>query len=157
MIAEVRLRAALLVVMCVSAVVSAYAQQGKRTAWGDPDLQGIWPSGGLIEVPFERSVSLGTRAELTEAEYRKFAEELAAEAEVDGAESAPTSPGGGGVTPPSHWLERGETSRQTSLVVDPPNGRLPLMTDEGAKRAADWRMRTAENYPVAGPEDLTPY
>jgi hypothetical protein len=143
--------------MCVSAVVSAYAQQIKRTPWGDPDLQGIWPSGSMIEVPFERPVSLGTRAELTESEYRKFAEELAAEAESDASESVPSSGSNPAVTPPSHWLERGKASRQTSLVVDPPDGRLPPMTEDGAKRAADWRARTSESYPLAGPEDLTPY
>src|SRR5436309_8972534 len=101
MIVTMRRRAALAVVISISAVVSAYAQQIKRTPWGDPDLQGIWPSGSMIEVPFERPVSLGTRAQLTDAEYRKFAEELAAEAESDGSESAPRSGGSPAVTPPS--------------------------------------------------------
>jgi len=155
MITDVRFRAALIVVVCVSAV--ADAQQIKRTPLGDPDLQGIWPSGSMIEVPFERPATLGMRAQLTDAEYRKFAEELAADAESDASESAPSSGRAPAVTPPSHWLERGKASRQTSLVVDPPDGRLPPMTEDGAKRAADWRRLTSESYPLAGPEYLTPY
>ena len=138
-------------VMSIALAVALDAQQTKRTPWGDPDLQGTWPSGTMMETPFERPVSLGTRAELTEAEFAARASSLAAQAESDLVESGP----GGG--PPSHWSERGKASRQTSLVVDPPDGRLPPMTEDGARRAAAWRMRTSSTYPVAGPEDLTPY
>src|SRR5687767_14033359 len=50
-----------------------------RTAWGDPDLQGTWPSGPLITVPFERPPEFGTRAMLSveEAEARNAAIERA--------------------------------------------------------------------------------
>ena len=41
-----------------------------------------------------------------------------------------------GTGPPSHWGERGNPSRQASLVVDPPDGRIPPMTEEGKKRIA---------------------
>ena len=115
-----------------------------RTAWGDPDLQGIWPSDQMVDVPFERPVSFGTRAELTDAEFA----EAQARAQTD------VSP----VTaPPPHWLERGQASRQASLVVDPPDGRLPAMTADGARRAERWRTTSADTYVYAGPEDLTPY
>jgi hypothetical protein len=114
---------------------SASAQGPLRTPWGDPDLQGIWPSGSMIDVPFERPVSFGTRATLTEAEFAQRAATIRKQVEADAAES-----GGGdsGVNPPGHWLERGEPSRQASLIVDPPDGRLPPMTADGAQRAKVW-------------------
>ena len=40
-----------------------------RTPWGDPDLQGMWPSALLVDVPFERPESFGTRGELTDEEF----------------------------------------------------------------------------------------
>src|SRR6185295_75800 len=41
-----------------------------RTPWGDPDLQGIWPSTDMVGVPFERPDQFGTRLFLTEAEFK---------------------------------------------------------------------------------------
>jgi hypothetical protein len=117
--------------------VLAGAQTVARTPWGDPDLQGIWPSGPLITVPFERPPEFGTRAVLTDQEFAQRAAGVERQAEADAAEfSAPGA--GGGVNPPSHWLEAGRASRQASLIVDPPDGRLPPMTDDGKRRAAAW-------------------
>ncbi|HEY9463212.1 MAG TPA: hypothetical protein VIR54_08995, partial [Vicinamibacterales bacterium] len=62
-----------------------------RTAWGDPDLQGIWPSDHLVDVPFERPESFGTRTELTDAEF------AAAQARATSDISPLTAP-------PPHWL-----------------------------------------------------
>jgi hypothetical protein len=115
-----------------------------RTPWGDPDLQGIWPSDQLVDVPFERPASFGTRDELTDSEF------AAAQARASLDISPVTSP-------PPHWLERGKASRLASLVVDPPDGRLPAMTEDGARRAEQWRTTSAETYAYRGPEDLTPY
>src|SRR5687768_7131421 len=39
------------------------------TPWGDPDLQGTWPSGAMSDVPFERPVEMGDRAELSDVEF----------------------------------------------------------------------------------------
>ena len=115
-----------------------------RTSWGDPDLQGTWPADQVVDVPFERDPPLGTRNELTDAEF------AAAQAAAQSDNSPDTAP-------PPHWLERGKASRQASLVVDPPNGRLPPMTADGARRAARWRETSDPDYPVRRPEDLTPY
>jgi hypothetical protein len=120
----------------VIASITGAAQSVPRTPWGDPDLQGVWPSGGLITVPFERPVALGTRAELTDAEFAQRAAEVERQAKADAVEFS--AGGGGGVNPPSHWLEGGRASRQASLIVDPPNGRLPPMTEDGARRAKAW-------------------
>jgi hypothetical protein len=120
----------------LTAAVSMSAQTTFRTPWGDPDLQGVWPSGHMIEVPFERPTSFGARAVLTDAEFAARAAAIRKQAEADAAETAST--GGRGVSPPSHWLERGQPSRQASLIADPPDGRLPPMTEDGARRARAW-------------------
>ena len=118
------------------ALSTARAQSDFQTPWGDPDLQGVWPSGHMIEVPFERPASFGTRAELTDAEFEQRAAAIQKQASADSAETGPA--GAGGVSPPPHWLERGQPSRQASLIVDPPDGRLPPVTEDGARRAKAW-------------------
>ena len=129
------MRSTMVIWLVVAASTVLDAQGPPRTAWGDPDLQGIWPSGHLINVPFERPPAFGTRAVLTDAEFAQRAAQLEKQAEADAEEF---SAGGGGINPPSHWLEAGRASRQASLIVDPPDGRLPPMTDEGKRRAAAW-------------------
>ena len=135
-----------------SAVV--VAQTVPRTPWGDPDLQGIWPSGQLITVPFERPAALGTRALLSDQEYAQRVAEVEQQAKEDATEFS--TGGGGSVTPPSHWLESGRASRQASLIVDPPDGRLPPMTDEGKRRAAAWPS-TNPAVPYARAQDFNIY
>ena len=127
-----------------------------KTPWGDPDLQGVWPSGQLIDVPFERPEAFGTRAELNDGELAERSAQVRAQVENDRAESGPSS-GSPPTGPPPHWAERGIVSRQTSLIVDPPDGRLPPLTADGARRAERWRTSSADDYVFAGPEDLTPY
>jgi hypothetical protein len=126
-----------------------------RTAWGDPDLQGTWPSGLLIDVPFERPESFGTRDTLTDAEFAARRAQITAQADSDRAESAPST--GPATAPPSHWQERGVAVRQASLIVDPPNGRLPPMTEDGRRRADRWRTMSADTYVLESAADLTPY
>ena len=67
------MRYALVIAAVAAAPILAGAQSGSRTPWGDPDLQGIWPSGQLITVPFERPVEFGTRARLNDAEFAERA------------------------------------------------------------------------------------
>ena len=43
-----------------------------RTPWGDPDLQGIWPSTEMVNVPLERPEKFGNRLELTDAEFKQL-------------------------------------------------------------------------------------
>jgi hypothetical protein len=109
-----------------------------RTSWGDPDLQGKWPGTDYVGVPMQRSEELGERNWLTEDEFAQEAERRArqalndsAEFELDNADSTPGGAVGGPVSPPPHWLERGEPQYQASLIVDPPNGRYPERVDGG--------------------------
>ena len=148
------MRHALVAAIILSASVLLGAQSVPRTPWGDPDLQGIWPSGQLITVPFERPAALGTRALLSDQEYAQRVAELEQQAKADATEFS--TGGGGGVNPPSHWLESGRPSRQASLIVDPPDGRLPPMTDEGKRRAAAWPS-TNPTAPYARAQDFNIY
>jgi hypothetical protein len=139
-------------VACIT--IAASAQGGLRTPWGDPDLQGIWPSGQLMQVPFERPASFGVRTELTDAEFQRLAAALQQQQKADAEQFS--KGGGGGVNPPSHWLENGRPSRQASLIVDPPDGRLPPMTEDGARRAKAWPS-TNPAVPYASAQEFNIY
>ena len=112
---------------------SADSAAGKtsRTPWNDPDLQGDWTSEPEYGVPFERPAELGERAWLTDKE---FAERLAQAKQRDEDDVAAIDVLTGGVNMPTapvpHWREQGTSSRRTSLVIDPPNGRIPPRTPQ---------------------------
>jgi hypothetical protein len=101
-----------------------------KTPWGDPDLQGVWP--GNMGVPMERAAALGERASLTDEEFAKRQDQARRRAQAD-AESTTASDSKPGIGPPSYWTERGKPTRQTSLIVDPPDGRLPPLTEAAQK------------------------
>jgi hypothetical protein len=116
-----------------------------RTEDGQPDLRGVWDYRTI--TPMERPVSLGTKEFFTEEEAANFEKEEnrrqtrdLIDPEVGGLMYPP-----GGVVPYNEfWYDRGNQvvgTRRTSLIVDPPNGRLPEMTPEGKKRA---ELRAAE-------------
>ena len=128
------------------ALTSTSAYTPPKTPWGDPDLQGIWP--GNNGVPMQRPVEFGERAELTDAEFARRESQSATQAKAD-AEVYVRSAGGGrggGVGPPDHWLERGRPTRQASMIVDPPNGRLPPLTPAAEK----FRKEGRNGRPVTG-------
>src|SRR5579862_3237910 len=103
-----------------------------KTPWGDPDLQGMWP--GNMGVPMQRPEALGTRATLTDEEFAQKEAQAKRQAQADSV-STVASDSQPGIGPPSYWTERGTPTRQTSLIVDPPNGRLPPLT------AAEQKLR----------------
>ena len=117
--------AALLIALTVS-TSGAQAPWSGRTPWGDPDYQGEWTSEGEFGVPFERPAQYGTRAFLTDEEYAKRlndvrlrnAKDLERVDVLAGKVDAPNAP-------IPHWREYDTTSRRTSLIIDPPNGRFP--------------------------------
>ena len=66
--------AAAIVVASMAALAQSPAGYAvPRTPWGDPDLQGIWPSTHMVGVPLERPAELGTRATLTDEEFKSRA------------------------------------------------------------------------------------
>ena len=126
--------AGLLAFAGIAAPVSAIAQSAggnsdwtpERTPWGHPDLTGTFSSDDMRGVPLERPEEFGDRLYLTDEE---FAEREAR----NNAEVARLDEGG-----TAFLSERGVRSfRQTSLIIDPPNGRMPALTAQGeAIRAA---------------------
>ena len=113
------------------------------TSWGDPDLQGIWDFRTI--TPMERPAELAGKAVLTAEEAadfearenRRLNRDLV-DPEVGGAIYPPASQGG--VVPYNEfWYDRGNAlveDRRTSLIVDPPDGRIPALTAAAAERTA---------------------
>jgi hypothetical protein len=60
-----------LVAQTATPAAAASTYTPPRTPWGDPDLQGIWPSTHMVEVPLERPEKYGTRLMLTDAEFKE--------------------------------------------------------------------------------------
>jgi hypothetical protein len=101
-----------------------------RTPWGHPNLEGTWSSDDVRGIPLQRDEKFGTRAELTD-------EEFAERQQGNDAQVSRLREGG-----TAFLAERGvRTFRQTSLVVDPPNGRIPALTAEGQKRTDETQAR----------------
>ena len=100
-----------------------------RTAWGDPDLQGIWNN--ATRTPLERPAQLADTPFLTEEEAAERAREALRRRD------APPRPGSVG-TYNAFWSDgdRGTIMTRTSLIVDPPDGRIPALTPEAQQREA---------------------
>src|SRR5207302_4034725 len=99
-----------------------------KTPWGDPDLQGTWTSDDCIGTPMNRPANLGEKAYYTEQELAQRQSQLQKQQQNDQQEFV-ASGQRVGTGPPSHWVERARRPcKQTSLVVDPPNGRVPALT-----------------------------
>jgi hypothetical protein len=104
-----------------------------RTAWGDPDLQGMWPIDKLNGTPLQRPESFGERAQLSDDEYAQRVARLnGLNARYD--DEIKNNKMGIG-----HWAEMGQPNRLASLIVEPANGRLPALTPEGERRSAAMR------------------
>ena len=123
-----------------------------RTAWGDPDLQGVYTNSNEYATPLERPAAFAGRRldELT-------AEELA-RVRQDATRQAIAGLAGGNVRGPDEWwLENLDLARRNQpwLIVDPPDGRIPELTPEAQARLRGLRTRsTFVGGPFNGPEDL---
>ena len=117
-----------------------------RTAWGHPDLEGVWTSDDMRSVPMSRAPQYGTRELLT-------AEEFVARASGDeGSRDRAVN---------QETILRNEfgvrTFGYTSFVVDPPNGQMPAMTPAGRARASNRDAGTFGPGPFDTFEDFTLY
>ena len=108
--------------------LAADAQSVPRTAWGAPDLQGVWDFRSL--TPMERPDDLADTEVFTEEEAAEFSEESIRQRSRDNDTS-------GRVVPYNDfWFDEGTsvTTARTSLVIDPPNGRIPPLTTGASQR-----------------------
>jgi hypothetical protein len=115
-----------------------------RTAWGHPDLEGTWTTDDMRGVPLSRPAQFGTRRYLTDEEFAARAKERSTARAIDDARTG--------------TFRNEEGSRDfgyTSMVIDPPDGRVPALTP-----AARARPRTQGSFGV-GPwekiEDFSLY
>ncbi len=141
--------------------VAASPWTAPRTPDGQPDLQGVWLN--TSATPFERPPALAGRQLLTDEEVaelsrranRIFKENdadlaigdtlfLTALADVDAFRRR-------GANRSSNFMVEREFDNRTSQIVDPPDGRLPMLMPAAAER---WAALTARDVDPAGPEDL---
>ena len=136
-------------VVLVTLPALTVAQDGPQTPWGAPDLQGNWDFRTI--TPLQRPEGLGDQAFLTEEEAAQR-EQGAVDRAVRlwNRDAQPTEAGGnvGGYN--NFWMDQGTNivgTRRTSLIVDPPNGRLPEATEAGRARAAAGRGSFSSTLP----------
>lgn len=118
-----------------------------RTPWGAPDLRGVWENSTI--TPLERPRNLADREFLSEEEARALDTEAASRYDQRSADSKADVDGAYNQA----WWDRGGTvaSRRTSLIIDPPDGRIPALTPEGQARLA--HNAQVMSRPSHGPED----
>jgi hypothetical protein len=117
-----------------------------RTSWGDPSVEGVWSTDDMRSVPTQRPEAFGTRDTLTPEEFLQRASRD--EGGKDAAANRETFLR-------NEWGIR--TFGYSSLVVDPPNGRIPEMTAAGRARAANRDRGTFGPGPFNEFEDFTLY
>jgi hypothetical protein len=105
-----------------------------KTSWGEPDLQGIWTD--ETDTPLQRPARYATQEFFTPAQRREL--DLARTevlANADKGRAAGTARDVAGAYN-SQFVSFKRTGARTSLIVDPPNGRIPQVTPEAQKIAA---------------------
>ena len=128
-------------------VVPAAGQNSPRPLDGNPDLQGLWSNETL--TPLERPRDLAAKEFFTEEEAAVY-EKRIVQNRIDD-----PNDGDGNVADPKVWWERATKvvpNRRTSLIVDPPSGRVPALTPAAQKRMAAERA-AAREHPADGPTD----
>ena len=117
-----------------------------KTPWGDPDLQGVWSSDDTSGIPRERPKELGTNLYQSDEAFAARVKQV------------------------EQGVKRGQNDigsfrndfarrafRQTSLIVDPPDGSMPAVTPEAQKRRATRDRGTFGDGPFDTTEDFTLY
>ena len=124
--------------------LSPAATSVPRMPDGRPDLQGIWDFGSL--TPLQRPAALAGKEFLTEEDVSSLEAQAAAQVDLPPRSGDPGSYN-------RFWMDRGTRvakTRRTSLIIDPPDGRLPAYAPAGRDRMASREEARRRN---AGPED----
>jgi len=144
-----------LVVLAALSVANVAAQNltPPRTPDGQPDLQGVWTNATV--TPFQRPKELGTKQFFTAEEAATFAKQRVEQGNVDNIEGERGASDLARRAYNNFWTDRGNSvtkTMRTSLVMDPPDGRVPPLTPEAQKRYDAFRAYTTL-HPADGPED----
>ena len=125
-----------------------------RTAWGDPDFRGTWPLESLFRagIPLERPEGYGERASMTDEEFAQRLEAATRPNPIFALDDV-----GDGTPGLAEWLRSTPFGRRTSLIIDPPNGRLPPMTPEASALYAAGRNSFKDRQPIDWITDLDSY
>ncbi len=155
---------AVLVALVLGAASTAQTKV-PNTPWGKPDLRGIWDFRTI--TPLERPAHLADREFLTEEEATRLEREAVdRETELNGRAAERTTPGdsvdrradGSPGFYNSFWLDYGTKpvgTRRTSLLLDPPNGKLPSLT-AAAQQRSEARRAYLQEHPADSWLDRSP-
>jgi hypothetical protein len=124
-----------------------------RTPDGQADLQGIWTNATV--TPFQRPKELGTKQFFTAEEAAAFEKQRVQQGNVDLVDGERGAADLARRAYNNFWVDRGthvSKTMRTSLVMDPPDGRVPAFTPEAQKRYDAFKAHQAL-HPVDGPED----
>ncbi len=117
-----------------------------RTSWGHPSFEGVWSTDDMRGIPLNRPEELGSRESLTEEEFRERADRAAGG--LDRAVNSETFLR-------NEWGVR--SFGYSSLVIDPDDGRIPAMTEQGLARAGGRDRGTFGPGPFNAFDDFTLY
>ena len=134
-----------------------------RTPWGHPDLQAIWNNGTI--TPLERPAELADQAFLDPedvAALEQRAQERVDQENAPTVRTGPLPPGGNVGAYNSYWTEQSTSvvrTMRTSLITDPPDGRLPSLTPAALERIKSpeaLRLTDVQEgrLPADGPEEM---
>jgi hypothetical protein len=127
-----------------AAKATANAPAVPKTPWGDPDLQGVWNDS--TSTPLQRPGAIGSKDVLSDAEAAEFQEQLADDLSRDRRDDRGTEADVGRAYN-EHWMDARHlkitADRRTSLIVDPPDGRIPPLVPLSPEREKARAARTA--------------
>jgi hypothetical protein len=130
-----------------------------RTPWGDPDLQGVWND--ATSTPLQRPGTVGGKEVLTDEEAAEFQESLAHDLTRDRRDGGPEADVNRAYN--DHWMDARRlkitADRRTSLIVDPPDGRIPPLVPLSPERqqARATRATAAARFQAGLPNDYTDF
>src|SRR6185295_6088177 len=140
-------------VIAVALIMMPGQTRPPRTPDGQPDLQGIWTNATI--TPLERPPEFAGKAFFTPGEAAAYEKQVRERNNGDRRDANPDADLAVGYN--DFWWDRGTkvaSTLRTSVIIDPPDGKLPTLTPDAQKRAAA-RAEARRLHPADGPEDLS--